>query len=356
MPFDPNRVTERTRLAEWLAAGHVAALPTDTVPGLAASCAAGGAMAAAERIARLKGAPRDKPCALHLPDLETLAAWLPSLPPGLPGWLSAKLPGPWTVLLPGRWAPRLRELGGLWPQAGFRVPAHPEFRACALAAGAPLLMSSINPHGAEPLRGPALAAWLQEHGVPAAFDPLRCKVGQASAVVDFAPLPRLLRGSVPPRDLRPGRRVLVVCSGNICRSPLAAALLRRELAAAWGVAERELGALGWIVDSAGTSALPGLGASEHSETAAREVGLDLGAHRARGVAQAVAGAPPDLVLAMGRGHLGALAAAGLRAVELFDPAGLEVADPFGGDLADYRRTREHLQRAAQERVEIWSRW
>jgi len=353
--FDPDHAESRARLAAWLAEGRIAALPTDTVPGLAASVAPHGAAAAAAQIARLKHAPADKPCALHLADLATLAHWLPSLPPGLTRWLEQRLPGPWTVLLPERWAPRAREFAWCWPQLGLRVPDHAGFRACARAVGDPLLMSSVNDHGIEPLHGAALADWLREHQVPAAFDPARTSARKASAIVSFDPLPSVLRGEIAPAQAHPGLRVLVVCSGNICRSPLAAAMLRRELAAAWGVTEPELARLGWIVESAGTFAMPGSPASEHSETAAREVGLDLRQHRARSVQQATAGAAPDLVLGMGRNHLAALGDAGWMP-ELFDPAGYEVSDPFGGSLADYRRVREQLQRAAQDRIMIWSGW
>jgi protein-tyrosine-phosphatase len=127
------------------------------------------------------------------------------------------------------------------------------------------------------------------------------------------------------------------------------------LAAAWGVAERDLARLGWVVESAGTFAMPGADASENAVIAAAEVGLDLRGHRARSVAQAHAGADWDLVLAMGRNHLASLASVGLRA-ELFAPGEVEVQDPFGADLPTYRRTRDELQRAAQERVEAWSRW
>ena len=60
-------------------------------------------------------------------------------------------------------------------------------------------------------------------------------------------------------------RLLFVCTGNTCRSPLAAAIARSELAA-----------LGWTcveVRSAGTSALDGLPASEGSLGAAERHGL-----------------------------------------------------------------------------------
>ena len=67
------------------------------------------------------------------------------------------------------------------------------------------------------------------------------------------------------------RHVLVVCVGNICRSPMAEALLRRELR----------GQEGFTVDSAGLGALVGHPASEYSVELMAEIGEDISGHRAR---------------------------------------------------------------------------
>jgi low molecular weight protein-tyrosine phosphatase len=68
--------------------------------------------------------------------------------------------------------------------------------------------------------------------------------------------------------------ILVVCSGNICRSPVAEGLLRRAL-------ERRFGSDAPSVSSAGTIAMDGGAASEGSVVAARELGVDIEEHRAR---------------------------------------------------------------------------
>ncbi|HEX8498686.1 MAG TPA: hypothetical protein VF661_15925 [Actinomycetales bacterium] len=59
----------------------------------------------------------------------------------------------------------------------------------------------------------------------------------------------------------PGR-LLVVCTGNVCRSPLAMLLLQRELGA------------GWQVSSAGTRALSGEPMTDRGAAEARKLGLD----------------------------------------------------------------------------------
>jgi protein-tyrosine phosphatase len=87
------------------------------------------------------------------------------------------------------------------------------------------------------------------------------------------------------------RRVLVVCVGNICRSPMAEALLRRELR----------GQNGYTVHSAGLGALVGHPASEYSVELMAEIGEDISGHRARQIHPDMVSAA-DLVLVMEAGH------------------------------------------------------
>jgi len=93
--------------------------------------------------------------------------------------------------------------------------------------------------------------------------------------------------------------VLVVCTGNVCRSPIAEGLLRAAL-------EARLGERAPAVASAGTMGWEGSQADPASVEAAAERGVDISGHRAREVVpQEVLAA--DLVLAMAREHAEALA-------------------------------------------------
>jgi protein-tyrosine phosphatase len=88
--------------------------------------------------------------------------------------------------------------------------------------------------------------------------------------------------------------ILVVCTGNICRSPIAEGFLRAELA-------RRFGEGGPDVSSAGTAGWQGSPATDEGVRAAGELGVDITGHRARKLrGEMIRGS--DLILAMATGH------------------------------------------------------
>jgi len=95
------------------------------------------------------------------------------------------------------------------------------------------------------------------------------------------------------------RRLLFVCSGNTCRSPMAAALGQEMMARIQALRQVD-------VASAGTSATDGTPASGNALKVMRESGLDLGGHRSRLATPTVIEAA-DLVLTMTAAHAATIA-------------------------------------------------
>ena len=140
------------------------------------------------------------------------------------------------------------------------------------------------------------------------------------------------------------RRILVVCVGNICRSPMAEALLRRELR----------GQDGFTVESAGLGALVGHEASEHSVALMEELGLDISGHRARQIHPDMV-AESDLVLVMEAGHR--------RAIDDADPTArgkvhrlgewqdVDIDDPYRQERSAYEDALRDIQAGVASWVE-----
>jgi len=134
-------------------------------------------------------------------------------------------------------------------------------------------------------------------------------------------------------------RVLFVCTGNLCRSPMAQ-VVGHTLMRGAGLAVRV------DFDSAGTQSLPGRAAIDpRARAVLKQAGYACGSHRARRV-RPEDFAANDLVLAMDARHLQALRALAapeqahkLRLFLDFAPGfeGQDVPDPYYGDAGGFDR-------------------
>lgn len=138
-----------------------------------------------------------------------------------------------------------------------------------------------------------------------------------------------------------GWNVLTVCTGNICRSPIAAFALMPAIK-------------GGRVSSAGLHAMVGHGIDPHTAKAAEALGVKMGPHAARKF-EASLGDEADVILAMDQGHRMEIAS---RWPHLLGKTFLFRQFLDGSDIPDpYRRgTSEHIRAVEMilEGAESWS--
>jgi protein-tyrosine phosphatase len=344
---DPRDIIHRTVQA--LIEGEVVGVPTETVYGLAAHALSEPAVA---RLCELKRGA-DTPLAISVASREAAGDFFCDGSPLVRRLAHRCWPGPLTIVVPcehpqsavNQLPDSIRERIMAEDRCvGFRVVDHRVLSHIHRLLEAPLVLTGANRAGDPPPTTAAPVAHSFGDALPLLLDDGPTRYGGSSSVVRVRGnrLEVLREGVIEQAAMNQFVKpvIVLVCTGNTCRSPMAETLMREQL-------RNRLGSEDAVrVLSAGVAAIAGGGASPQAIEVMGHRGLDLTGHSSRPLDDAVINVA-DLVLTMTRGHRDAILAAW---PEMHDRVftlrrdGGDITDPVGMPVEVYQECAEQIDR------------
>ena len=342
--------------ASVLSGGGLVAFATETVYGVGALAANSAAM---ERLRELKDRPR-RPFSLHLGKPGDAGRYVGNMPAIAQRLIAKAWPGPLTLLvaLGGRLADVKLQAAGLYEVLagedviGLRCPDCPVASAMLSAVDGPVVAPSANRAGAGSPRTARDVLDQLEDRIDLLIDSGPTRYGLDSTIVHVAADGwKILReGVYSARRIRQllTQTWLFVCTGNSCRSPIAAGLARRRMAERIGCPVGQLTMKGYDMLSAGILAGEGAPATPEAIAAAARFGADISDHRTRKLTVELIH-QADMIFCMTDVHVAEVLRLAPDSADKVARLGdaLDIPDPIGGGRDAYRDTAGKIDQALQ---------
>jgi len=328
--------------AEILASGGLLALPTDTVYGLAVNSRNEEAV---KRLYEIKRRPLSKPFVIQISSVDKIDEYNVEINEDAKALMNKFWPGPLTIILKSKNEEKL----------AFRIPQDEIALGVLKECGLPLYVPSANFSGEPAPRG-AQDVIVSFDGIIEGIIEVKSKAsGIESAIIDLTQEPYLVlrEGVIGTRQLNKEfsaegkflklKNILVVCTGNSCRSVMAKGLLKKVLEHRKDV----------TVDSAGTAAISGFSPTKETIEVMQRQLIDVSGERSKHITLAMI-KRADLIFVMQTRHkdyvldvMPEISDKVFLLREYKDSSGrtnFEVADPIGQSLEVYKRVAEEIKK------------
>lgn len=317
--------------------GKIVAFPTETVYGIGAPASV---PQLSETLAQIKKREPDKPFSFHIGSPEMLDMLRVQRTPAFRYLARNFMPGPVTLIA----------FTEDQQKVGIRYPKNRFATALINAAGEPFLATSANISGA-PSPRTAEEVMNQLGGqIDCILDGGPTELGEDSTIVDLTGTePVLVRRGAGADAIEkavqkiksgkfPRKRILFVCTGNSCRSPMAAGLLQSEL--------KDNGLSDEIeVASCGIGARVGATATSEAIFVMKNREVDITAHRSRPCTRDEV-MDADMIFAMSQEHL--LFIAGLIPSAKEKTRVFGIPDPIGMGMLMYEEVMKGIDKKIRE--------
>jgi len=306
---DPKIIKEASRCLE---KGGLIVYPTDTLYGLGVDAYNRDAV---NKLYKVKKKDKSKPVSIMLNSMQQIKEIFGFDPATIRNDLDKILPGKCTALINNSYQKKIPILeipgkpGKYQEKVAIRIPANPISGSLAHLFDSPISCTSANITGKDNMF--AVDAIVSQLGnqIDLVLDAGRIAPSKGSTIVDFTtdPYAILRTGDVPKNELQKilGKDkidvvknkyiITFICSGNICRSPIAEVILKKMISKTKYKSDV-------LVQSAGTLSIPTSAAHGYAVDICHDSDIDLTHHLSRHVNSEIIQSS-DLVFSMAQNHM-----------------------------------------------------
>ena len=356
--IDSAKIKEAAQLVE---AGALVAFPTETVYGIACRVKAD----SLKKLDSLKGRSPDKSYTLHISQKTDVEKYVPTIALRAQKLIENAWPGPLTIVFELDDKDIKKQKHSLEKEVfeslyknnsiGIRCPDHPIATQLLQAINYPVVAPSANITGKPPATDADQVLSQLEGQVELLLDAGPCKYKKNSTVAKISKtgLEILRAGVYSQTELQAMAEVkfLFVCTGNTCRSPMAAEMFRKYLAEKLGCDLDQLDKKGYKIESAGTMGIIGAPASSEAIATCAAMRIDLTEHRSSALSQPLI-EESDLNFVMSQMHRQQITALSPLAVDkcFLLAENQDILDPIGQTQQVYDNIAKLIEEAVKKRI------